>query len=73
MRQYLRICACACYITDKVMVHIEGGIGCVDILLSPTTACLYIANNEVTLTQDTRSKLISLSKVYRSGHCLVVS
>ena len=59
---YVRTYACA----GKVKVHLEGGLGCVDVLPSPSTACIYITGEEVAanVSPATRTRLTALAKVY---------
>ena len=45
-------------------VHIEGGLGCVDVLPSSSTACIYLSEDQAAvLARDTRHRLTTLAKV----------
>ena len=47
-------------------VHLEGGLGGVDVLPSPSVGCIYLTGDEVTSqlsSSATRSRLTDLAKV----------
>lgn len=59
---------CACVYTGMVMVHLEGGLGCVDVFPSSSVACIYLTGDQATaqLGPTTRARMAALAKVYIS-------